>query len=335
MTDSIQPEKAVNMYLSDREAELAKSSLQNHRYHLKRFLEFCEEIGFDDMAELNGRTIYEYKQYRRDEGGVNEQTLSNQLSTFRVFTRFCERLEVVEKGLADKIELPDIDPSEAARDEMIQEERAYELLEYLEQFEYASKRHAMFYLMWHTAIRIGSVYSIDLEDYNSEKGYIELRHRPETGTPLKNKQHGERQLNLKGYLCEVLDDYIQYNRDSVSDDNGRNPLFTSKHGRLYKNQIRRVIYSITRPCYYSGECPHDRDIEDCEANSFTHASKCPSSISTHPIRRGSITYHLNQDVPKEVVSDRANVSPKILERHYNRQTESEKREIRKSYLDNL
>jgi site-specific recombinase XerD len=335
MTDTMEPGKAVKMYLSEREAELAESSLQNHRYHLKRFLEFCEDTGFENMAELNGRTIYEYKQYRREEGGVNEQTLSNQLSTFRVFVRFCERLEAVEKGLADKIELPDIDPSEAARDEMLGEERAFEILEYLEQFEYASKRHAMFYLMWHTSIRIGSLYSMDIDDYHSEAGYIELRHRPETDTPLKNKKHGERQLNLKADVCRVLDDYIEYNRESALDEHGRKPMFTSNHGRLYKNQIRRTVYSLTRPCYYSDSCPHDRDIEECEANNFSSASKCPSSVSTHPIRRGSITYHLNQDVPKEVVSDRSNVSPKVLDRHYNRQTESEKREIRKSYLENI
>ncbi|WP_197431258.1 site-specific integrase [Halorubrum sp. CBA1125] len=335
MTDAFQPEKAVEMYLSDREAELAKSSLQNHRYHLKRFLEFCEATGFDDMTELDGRTVYEYKQYRRDEGGVNQITLSNQLSTFRVFVRFCENLGEVENGLADKIELPDVDPSEAARDEMIEPERAFAVLEYLEKFEYASKRHGLFYLMWHTALRLGTVYSIDVDDFHPNEGYIELHHRPESETPLKNKQHAEREVNLKGHVCQVLHDYISHNRDNVTDDYGRKPLFTSTHGRLYKNQIRRIVYFITRPCYYSGECPHDEDPEECEATSFSHSSKCPSSISTHPIRRGSITYHLNEEVPKEVVSDRANVSPKILEKHYNRQTESEKRQVRKAHLDNL
>ena len=335
MTDTFQPEQAVKMYLSDREAELAKSSLQNHRYHLKRFLEFCESMSFDDMADMDGRTVYAFKQYRRDEGGVNQQTLSNQLSTFRVFIRFCEQLGEVEKGLADKIELPAIDPSEVARDEMIEAERAFEVLAYLEKFEYASKKHALFYLMWHTALRIGSVYAIDVGDLHPEEGYIELHHRPETGTPLKNKTHGEREVNLKDYVCQVLQDYINHNRKDVTDDHGRKPLFTSPHGRLYKNQIRRLVYSITRPCFYSEECPHGEEPEACEATSFNQASKCPSSVSTHPIRRGSITYHLNEEVPKEVVSDRANVSPKVLEKHYNRQTESEKRKIRKSHLENL
>lgn len=335
MTDSIRPKKAVNMYLSEREAEVADSTLQNHRYHLKRFLEFCEDTGFDDMADLNGRIIYELKQHRREEGGVNEQTLSNQLSTFRVFVRFCERLEVVENGIADKVELPDIDPTEAARDEMIEAERAFQVIEYLEKFEYASKAHAIFYLMWHTAIRVGSVYAIDKSDIHPEEGYIELHHRPETETPLKNKKSAEREVNLKEYVCQVLLDYITHNRHEVVDDFGREPLFTSTQGRLRKNQIRRIVYSVTRPCYYSEECPHGREIEDCEATLFKNASKCPSSVSTHPIRRGSITYHLNEEVPKEIVSGRANVSQKILDRHYNRQTESEKRKVRKSYLDNL
>jgi hypothetical protein len=42
---------------------------------------------------------------------------------------------------------------------------------------------------------------------------------------------------------------------------------------------------------------------------------------------------LNSEVPDKVVSDRANVSPKVIEQHYDRRTE--RMEQRRDYLDNL
>lgn len=58
-------------------------------------------------------------------------------------------------------------------------------------------------------------------------------------------------------------------------------------------------------------------------------------MSPHAIRRGSITYHLNAGVPKEVVSDRMNVSDEVLEKHYDERTAGERRGQRRGYLDDL
>ncbi len=124
MAESITPEEAVELYLKDRKSEVAKSTHTNHKYRLWRFLEWCEAAEFDDMSEITGKKIYEYKIWRREEGEVNSVTLNNQLRTFRVFLRFCESVDFVEKGTAERVMLPDIDPGEDSRDTMIDPDTA-------------------------------------------------------------------------------------------------------------------------------------------------------------------------------------------------------------------
>jgi hypothetical protein len=136
-------------------------------------------------------------------------------------------------------------------------------------------------------------------------------------------------------VCDTLDAYLEYNRIEVMDDHGRKPLFTSKFGRPGKSSLRDSVYKITRPCVYTGTCLHGREIDSCEAMDRNKASRCPSSVSPHAIRRGSITHHLSEDVPEKVVGDRMNVSLDVLEKHYDRRSERQKTEQRRGYLDNI
>lgn len=184
-------------------------------------------------------------------------------------------------------------------------------------------------------MRIGALHGLDLEDYDSDDQSLEVRHRPDTETRLKNKLDGERYVALREEVCDVLDAYIQYNRHSKKDDHSRNPLLTSQYGRPSKGSFRDHIYRITRPCIYTGTCPHGREQETCEAMESDKASKCPSSISPHALRRGAITHFLSNDVPETIVSDRMNVSLDVLEAHYDRRSEKDKAEQRRGYLDNL
>jgi integrase len=62
-------------------------------------------------------------------------------------------------------------------------------------------------------------------------------------------------------------------------------------------------------------------------------SKCPSSVTPHPIRRGYITRLLNAGVSVEVVSDRCNVSPVVIDEHYDVRSEDEKMQQRQKALN--
>lgn len=333
---SITPEKAVEQYLESRRYESAASTVQNHRYRLKQFLRWCAETEFDDMREMDGRLAEEYKHWRRTEADLAPVTIEMQMRTFRVFLKWCESNEYVKPGVAEKIIIPPVSDMEKTRDDSITVERAETILRYLSKYEYATLRHCLFYLVWHTGIRTGTVHALDIDNWHSEEGYLSIRHRPETDTPLKLKERGERHISItKPCLAQVLDDFIETNRPDVVDEHGRSPLFTTEHGRLHKSSIQSNIYNLTKPCSYTGECPHGREIDDCDATAYDKAAECPSSVSPHPIRRSAITAHLNADVPKEIASERMAVSVDTLEQHYDARSKEDKRERRKDYLGNL
>jgi len=218
---------------------------------------------------------------------------------------------------------------------MLDADDAEPMLEYLERYEYASRRHVTVSLLWHTMMRIGAAHALDVEDYDPEGQCLEIRHRPETGTPIKNQWKGQRTIALSGEVCLVLDDWLRDRRPDVTDDHGRCPLLATSHGRLSKSTLWKYCYQCTRSCVYGDGCPHDREPEECEATDHGTAGKCPSSVSPHAFRRGSITRHLNSDVPETAVGDRANVSQDVLEQHYDQRSEREKMEQRRQYLDNI
>lgn len=332
MTRSMSPERAVERHLKERKPEVSASTLQNNRYALKRFVEWTDEAGLDDISELDGFHIHDFKIHRREEDGINETTLRNNLSALRVFVSWLEAMGVIDGGLSDKMQIPN--PDNEARDEMIMADTAEAILDYQAKFEYGTMRHALFALLWDTGFRLGTVRALDLGDYHSEEQYIEVMHRPDEATPLKNKGEAEREVNIHRWVCEVLDDFIQFKRHDVTDDYGREPLLTTRYGRPAGTNLRQNINALTRPCHYSGECPHDRDQSECEAaGNYQRSQQCPSSIPPHAVRRSAITAWLNEGHAKELLSGRMNVGTKTLEKHYDARSESEKRELRREAFE--
>ncbi|OYR85030.1 integrase, partial [Halorubrum ezzemoulense] len=254
--EPITPRQAVHLYLSDREMELSVKSLENHRYRLDSWLAFCEERSIENMNEVTGRTIHEYRVWRQngegdDYGAVSKPTLKGNLATLRVFLEFCDSIDAVEDGLRERVRMPKLTSEEISRDERLSEENAEQMLEDLEEFRYASREHAMLSILWHTGIRLGTLRAFDVSDLDVQERCLDVRHRPEQETPLKNGHAAERSIALGEYDVEVLQDYIDHNRPDVTDDYGRRPLFASVHGRLSESPIRLTVYRWTQPCRWA------------------------------------------------------------------------------------
>jgi site-specific recombinase XerD len=329
--DPIAPAEAVELYFSHRQPDLSEKTLQNQRYRLQSFVEWCDENGVDNLNDLTGRDIHRFRSARLNDG-VAKVTLAGVLQTLRVFLEFAAAIDAVPEGMRERVQLPETNPQEEASDEILEETRAREILDHLEKFRYASREHVILAVLWHTGCRMGTLRAMDIGDVDFDARCIDVRHRPETGTPLKNRHVAERSIAVGEHYCEVLRDYIEHNRPAVTDDHGRRPLIASREGRLSETAIRSDVYQVTRPCVV-GDCPHDREPESCEAvDNYGEASKCPSSRSPHPVRRGSITKHLRDGTPQEIVSERSNVSGEILEQHYDQRSEREKMELRREHI---
>jgi integrase len=190
-------------------------------------------------------------------------------------------------------------------------------------------------LEWYTMMRRGAVRALDLQDYDSSQQSLEVHHRSNTGTTLKNKEDGERMVALQAALCELLDDWIANKRPDVSDEYGRKPLVTTSHSRIHGATVTKIVYNWSRSCAIGEDCPLGRDPDSCDAAKYNSAHDCPESVSSHAVRRGSITHNLESDVPTEVVSARANVGADVLDKHYDQRSKKTKMEQRRKYFENL
>lgn len=327
------PEEGVKRYLAHRKPGLRKSSMENAITRLNHFLDWCAEEDIDNLNELTGRKMALFVSWRRPQ--VKAITLQKQLSSVRMALRYWADIEAVEPGLAEKVHAPELPDGAEARQIQLPASRAIPIIEYLDRYAYASRKHVVMGLLWRTGMRTGTLRSIDLQDLEEEDCAIHVKHRPETDTPLKNGDDAERWIYLGPVWFEVIQEYIEVNRHDKVDDYGRNPLITTTHGRPHTGTIAQVAYRATQPCRY-GECPHDRDPEECEAISKkNYNSKCPSSVGPHAVRRGSITWHLNNQVSPEVVSERANVSLDTMYKHYDARSPREKMAVRQRQLEGL
>ena len=326
------PEEGAERFLKHREPSIRESSMRNARHRLSVFLDWAEEYELENLNELNGRDLSAFVAWRQDD--VAPITLQKQLSSVRQALRFWADIEAVKDGLAEKLHAPELPDGAESKEVHLKGERARRALQYHDNHHYASRDHALLALLWRTGMRRGAVRGLDVDDLDSRENAIRVEHRPETGTQLKNGDDGTRWVYLGPRWFRILEDYVDNpDRRDVVDEHGRRPLFTTKKGnRPVGNTIYKWVLRALHPCTY-GECPHDREPEDCKARGSTgRPAQCPSARSPHAVRRGAITNHLNEDTAPEVVSERMDVSLDVLYEHYDARTEREKMTVRRKDL---
>lgn len=344
MTDdltSITPKEAVDLHLEAMQNDSAEWTRTSHKSHLRAFVEWCrQDGGIDDMNELSGRDLYQFRIWRRNGGysrGQDEEiapkTIHSALTTLRSFLRFCVQIEAVPSDFYEKVPLPDLSTADEVSDSTIDPARVPKILEYLNTYNYASRDHVVWSLVWHTGARLGAVRALDLRDcrLDDEKPGLNFVHRAPS-TPLKNNIEGERFNRISQRVASTLQDYIDGPREDVEDDDGRSPLVTTKYGRISRTTVRNTFYRWSRPCKVGIVCPHDKEPDTCEFMKREKMSSCPSARSTHDVRKARVTKYRDDGVPRGVVSDRLDTSEDMIDKHYDRASKREKADRRWEFL---
>ncbi|MEZ3163840.1 tyrosine-type recombinase/integrase [Halorubrum miltondacostae] len=328
----------IEFYLETNPWGVQASTVKSYRSRLKHFQAFCRESDIEDLEDVHPSHIDRFHDFLRANPQFgSKSSVRSCLSTFRKFLRYCERRNVFESGFHELVILPTLSESESVNETILSHEDAEEILTHLAKFEPFTREHVVWTLLAETGIRQSTLYAFDLDDYDAQERYIEAVNREETGTRLKNGKSGERELSISRDAGEVLDGYIQANRKTVTDEHGRDPLLTTRNGRLQKSSIRQYVYGWSRPCAIGNACPVGRDPDTCEAAQTNNAAyDCPESVSPHPIRRGYITHLRANGVPTaDVISKRCDANPETIEQWYDLSTKSERRESRRSHLEDI
>jgi len=342
--EPLAPREAINLYLDARRDDTTENTRQGQLYRLRAFATWCDEEHVENLNELDGRDLYAYRIWRREGGYSDDEeelapsTLRGDLATLRAFLRFCGEIEAVPSDFFDRVPLPSVSGHDVS-ETTLEPDRAETILDYLGEYDYASRTHVIVLLLWHTGCRMGALRALDVGDLdlegdrpNADGPGVHFVHRPDAGTPLKNKAKSQRWNSVSGYVARVLDAYVEDRRIPVLDEHGREPLISTKHGRMARSSIRGTLYRVTRPCWRGEPCPHDEDPETCEYRRQERMSSCPSSRSPHDLRSGRLTYYRLHETDRTVVSDRMDASGDVLDKHYDRRSERQKAEQRRSHL---
>jgi len=344
--DPITPEAALDYYLETRRYDLADETMTSHRYRLESFVEWLvsEDHGDGEVTNLNEidlRTIHAYRVFKREENWEDQEpcnavSMQGQVSTIRVFLEHLVGIDAVDENLHERVKLPKVRDGDGVDERLLEAERATSILEYMNQWEYATANHVAFLIFWRTSCRLGDLRALDIKDFDPEEGALSFRHRPSTGTPLKNKKRGERDASLKPHVVEVIEEYLESpNRHEVTDEHGRTrwsrPRAATRDGDTPELDVPDDPALSHRRGVSRGAGP-----ERVRLRNFDQLAGCPDSLSPHPVRAGSITAHRDAGTPREVVSDRGDVSEKILEEHYDQASERERMRRRREFIpDNL
>lgn len=324
------PLEARDRFISRRRQQQSAETVRSYGHRLDHFVDFCEEQEIESMHEIDGWVLDEYRHARESED-VSPSTVKGAMVAIKQLLEFCERIEVVDDDVSEKVEIPKLTKDEETSDVQLDAERAQANLDYFRDSTqyYGTSWHAFLEVAWHTGCRLGGLRALDLRDFDSDRGTLKFAHRPDTRTPLKNKVEGERIVGIGEEIVNALEMYIARERPDKNDEYGREPLFSTRQGRPSRTTIRSWSYLGAQPCLYTS-CPHSRDRHTCDWTTRGQGGKCPSSRSPHAIRTGAITWMLNETNDIDFVAQRVNAKPATIRRYYDKATAEEEFEQRRA-----
>ena len=310
--------EAVDRFIARNRPNWKGETARTYRKSLDTFESYADADGLETLSDLERWNVGGYTDFLlgRDYARVTVQSKQKQA---RRWVKWLEAQGLAPIGLHLAIEPLRLDDQEQTSSQILPPNDLRDLLAWYRNAprERGTRQHALLEVLAHVGARRSGIRSLDVDDWDPDARTLAFLNRQESGTRLKNGNRHERKVVLSERPAEVLTDYVTRNRAEKRDKNGRRPLFSSRQGRPAKSTITNWTYQATTPCLWE-ECPHSRTRHRCGWTDQTEASKCPSTKSPHPVRRGSITWQLNIGREPEDVAARAATTPQVIRRYYDR-----------------
>lgn len=126
--EPISPETALDFYLADRENEVAEATLYSHRSRLGHFVRWCVDHEIENLNNLTGRRLQEFRLHRRGDGDLSVASEKTQMDSLRVFIRWLEQMEGAPQDLSTKVRSPSLTPVQNTRHVMLDSETSTKVL---------------------------------------------------------------------------------------------------------------------------------------------------------------------------------------------------------------
>lgn len=309
-------EEATTLFIRRNEPNWKGETARTYRKSLDTFEKFADEEGLETLEDLELWQVGQFTDWLLATD-YTRSTINSKQKQARRWLKWLESQGYVPVGTHLAIEPLKLLDKEQTSNDILRPERLRELLAYYrDSVEWRGKRrHALLEVIGHTGARRSGIRALDADDYDPDERTLRFINRPESDTRLKRGDVHQRKVVLSEEPNDVLNQYVLRDRHDKHDEHGRRPLFASAKGRPLRDTITGWLYVATQPCVMK-ECPHGRERHTCEYTSQQHASKCPSSKSPHPARRGSITWQLNIGRSIQDVADRAATTPDVIRRYY-------------------
>ncbi|KAB1192420.1 tyrosine-type recombinase/integrase [Haloferax sp. MBLA0076] len=331
-------ESLVTLYerFLSRRQDRSPSTRAQYKRTILDFIEFSESNEVAEPSELSIHLLDSYVDSLQERYN-SDATILTYTKNVRGWLRWLTKRGYCDESLYRILDKDDLGLSPKARDEALSTREAELILEQLRNQRRGTLKHALIELLWNAGLRIGGARSLDIRDFVPEENEIRLRHRPTTGTRLKNgsetKDHvgnGERNVALKECVVNAIEIYIELERPDVTDEFGRSPLFATSQGRAARSTLRRKVYEATS-CRWNTS--PDSSV-NCDGECSARSEVCPVSFYPHAIRRGAIVHHLSSGLRPDIASERFDVSVQTLRRHYDPRTEQKRKQDRSEYVRN-
>ena len=235
-------EEQLNLFFKflEEEKKVSTNTLQSYKRDLVQFEKYVEE-NEENYNKLTGEEIKDYIKYMQ-QIGKKASTISRGLASIRSFYQYETKNKNVEKDPTEGIQSPKIEkrvPSVLTSNEVEL------LLEQPKNVDLKGTRDkAMLEFAYATGMRVTEIISLNLEDVNTETGYVTCRN---------NKK--ERTIPIGNMSLKALKEYISNARPTMIKDENEKALFVNVNGqRLTRQGFWKIIK------YYKEQSHIEKDI---------------------------------------------------------------------------